>query len=184
MAEQSLAHSVAWRVEQFRKQTGVSVELTVAPAWDEASLSRAARAHILRAVDAALANTREHAAARSIRVSLAVESGQAVMRVEDDGAGFLLCRLVGKLLSPAQQRSSLCHLRDRTRALGGTFEIASSPGKGTRLGVKIPPMSEETQTTAGLPAADRLPGTPACHESRAQSRPARVSALGGLGGFG
>lgn len=138
MAEQSLAQTVACRVEQFRRQSGVSIELTIAPTWEKASLSRAARAHILGAVDAALANIGEHAAARNIRVSLAVESGQALLRLEDDGAGFLLCRLVGKLLRLTQPRSGLCRLRDRTRALGGTFEIASSPGKGTRIGVKIP----------------------------------------------
>lgn len=138
MAEQSLAQTVACRVEQFRRQSGVSVQLTVAPTWEEASLSRAARVHILGAVDEVLANIREHAAARNIRVNLAVESGQAVMRVEDDGAGFLLCRLVGKLLRPTRPRSGLCRLRDHTRALGGTFEIASSPGKGARIGVKIP----------------------------------------------
>ena len=138
MAEQPLAQTVAWRVEQLRKQSGVSVELNVAPTWEEASLSHAARAHILGAVDEALANIREHAAARNIRLSLSVETGQALLRVEDDGAGFLLCRLVRKLLRPTRPRSGLCRLRDYTRALGGTFEIASSPGKGARIGVKIP----------------------------------------------
>ena len=119
MAEQSLAQTVVWRVEQFQRQSGVSVEVTISPTREEASLSRAARAHILGAVDEALANIRKHAAARNIRVNLAVESGQAVMRVEDDGAGFLLCRLMGKLLRPTRPRSGLCRLRDHTRALGG-----------------------------------------------------------------
>jgi signal transduction histidine kinase len=54
------------------------------------------------------------------------------LRIEDDGAGFDPARrLVGT-------HFGLANLRDRTSAFGGTLEIESEPGSGTRIIVQLP----------------------------------------------
>ncbi len=59
-----------------------------------------------------------------------VGNGHLRFAVSDDGAGF----------DPAttQRGEGLTNLRDRVEALGGTLEIVSAPGKGTRVTGTIP----------------------------------------------
>jgi signal transduction histidine kinase len=50
------------------------------------------------------------------------------LAIRDDGVGG----------AHPDRGSGLIGLRDRVEALGGTFEIQSSPGRGTSLLAKIP----------------------------------------------
>jgi signal transduction histidine kinase len=50
------------------------------------------------------------------------------LAIRDDGVGG----------ADPERGSGLTGLRDRVEALGGTIEIASSPGRGTSLLAKIP----------------------------------------------
>jgi len=52
--------------------------------------------------------------------------------VEDDGRGF------DPDVAPAAVRNGLQNMAKRLREVGGTFEIQSAPGKGTRVVFKVP----------------------------------------------
>jgi signal transduction histidine kinase len=56
------------------------------------------------------------------------------MQVQDDGRGFDL----EQVLAVQGTHFGLIGMRERVEHLGGQFEIDSSPGKGTRLSVKVP----------------------------------------------
>jgi PAS domain S-box-containing protein len=79
-------------------------------------------------VSETLANAAKHARASVISVDVA--SGDAVIdvTVSDDGVGG----------ADASRGSGLTGLRDRVEALGGTIEIGSAHGGGTRLHSRIP----------------------------------------------
>ena len=81
------------------------------------------RDDVVAVVREALTNVGRHAAAE--RVEVFVSAGAQLVEVEvlDDGKGLV----EGTTLS------GLANLRDRAEAWGGTFEIASRPGPGTRL---------------------------------------------------
>jgi hypothetical protein len=53
------------------------------------------------------------------------------------GEGTLM-RKIQRQLRPSGEGSGLIGLRDQVEALGGTIEIASPPGGGTTLNVRIP----------------------------------------------
>jgi signal transduction histidine kinase len=76
----------------------------------------------------AVTNAQKHAHASSIRARASV--GHNVVRVEvvDDGLG-------GAVESAG---SGLEGLRDRVEAIGGTFEVDSAPGHGTRIAAVVP----------------------------------------------
>jgi signal transduction histidine kinase len=68
-----------------------------------------------------------------VQIDLRVEEETLRLSVVDDGVGG--ARLGGAGLGGG---SGLIGLKDRVEALGGTIDIASPPGSGTRLDVEIP----------------------------------------------
>ena len=76
----------------------------------------------------ALTNAQKHACASSVEVRARGRSGDLLIEVADDGIGGATERTGG----------GLSGLRDRVEALGGTFEIESADGRGTRISAAIP----------------------------------------------
>jgi signal transduction histidine kinase len=71
----------------------------------------------------AVANVDKHARATSLDLRVEVEGGQLVVTVADDGVG-------GARLDDG---TGLRGLAQRLAALGGTLEVVSPPGHGTRV---------------------------------------------------
>ncbi|GAA3394436.1 hypothetical protein GCM10020369_63850 [Cryptosporangium minutisporangium] len=80
------------------------------------------------ALSEAVANAVRHAGASSILVEVAQDGEFVVGRVTDDGSGTAR-------LSPT---GGLENLRERIGALGGSTELDSEPGRGTRLTIRLP----------------------------------------------
>lgn len=83
---------------------------------------------LLRIVQEALTNARKHSDARNVLVSLEAEGEKIRAEVTDDGRGF------GPETVPGV---GLRSMRERARALGGTLNLGSEPGKGTKVRIEI-----------------------------------------------
>ena len=79
-------------------------------------------------------NAAKHAQARKLDVSLRSDGGEVVLEVADDGVGFDE-RLLGE--APLSGHIGLASCAERVEALGGRFEIASAPGSGARVRVRL-----------------------------------------------
>jgi signal transduction histidine kinase len=79
-------------------------------------------------VSEALANASKHANAAVVSVSVRAEEDMLLLSIRDDGVGG----------ADSSRGSGLIGLKDRAEALGGTIEIKSPPGGGTRIHVEIP----------------------------------------------
>jgi signal transduction histidine kinase len=86
---------------------------------------------LYRVAQEALHNIAKHARARAVDVALEVAVGELLLRVSDDGKGF---DPMGSFPGHLGLRS----MRERVGAIGGTLEIQSAPGKGTRICVRVP----------------------------------------------
>ena len=113
----------------------VMVRLDLDPASIDAvdrDLSQEAASQLLQIVREALSNTMRHSGARTARVALRAGHGTATVLVEDDGRGF----------DPDAPRGAghfgLANLHDRAASLGGTLEIRSAIGSGTRIIATLP----------------------------------------------
>ena len=82
-----------------------------------------------------LSNVVRHAHADRVAVHLANENGQLALAVDDDGLGFPPERLAERL---ANGHVGLASQRVRIEAAGGTMQIASTPGEGTRVAIRLP----------------------------------------------
>jgi len=133
-AEQMQAGSLERRLKEelsiFSARSGCQIELKCAvdaddlPIEVEKELYFTLREGVLNAV--------RHARASEIRLSLSrSESGyQASLR--DNGVGFIVTGNIGG------NHYGLKGMRERVQKLGGTLEIHSTPGKGTRIEIAIP----------------------------------------------
>jgi signal transduction histidine kinase len=79
-------------------------------------------------VSEAVTNIAKHAEATNVDVRAATEGDHLVLTIIDDGRGG----------ADPGGGSGLIGLRDRVEALGGTLTVASRPGTGTRLDVRLP----------------------------------------------
>jgi len=135
--ERGLLEALQEYLHLWREQSGIEAELGVQPVG--ASLHRlppAAELQLLRIVQEALANVRKHAGARHAVVRISVEPGAVETVISDDGAGFDQAR--AHLADDRSPRFGLSTMRERAESAGGTLEIVSMPGQGTRIAVRIP----------------------------------------------
>ena len=112
----------------FRIGVPVGFELGVLP--PEQAVPPGAREAILRAAQEALSNVARHARAQSVQVSLGMEGPVLVLTVGDDGKGLEP--------GPPPRGMGMSNLAARAREIGGTFEVVSAPGRGTRLRFTVP----------------------------------------------
>jgi signal transduction histidine kinase len=94
-------------------------------------MSNAQAITLYRLVQEGINNVLRHAKATSVWVNMEYVDGEVNVSLEDDGQGFKI-----------SQRSSygigLEGLRERFLGLGGSFDIESAPGRGTRLYGSLP----------------------------------------------
>jgi signal transduction histidine kinase len=91
---------------------------------------------VFRAVQEAITNIARHAHAESVLIQVAAQDGLLTIEIEDDGAGFDPARAAG---GPGSMRGvGLLGMRERIGILGGTLQIDSEPGGGTRILMQVP----------------------------------------------
>lgn len=94
-----------------------------------------------RIIQEALTNVARHAGARRCIVRLASHEHWLTIRVEDDGQGF------DDEAACSQHGMGLIGMRERVSERGGTFDITSVPGLGTRLFVRLPGLTTPETTS-------------------------------------
>lgn len=87
---------------------------------------------LYRIVQEALNNIAKHADAKRVSVRLCGDSETTQLVVQDDGRGFDIASI------PAAH-FGIGIMRERAAEIGAAFDIASEPGKGTRLSVTYTP---------------------------------------------
>jgi len=91
---------------------------------------------LFRAAQEALRNVLEHAHARQITLSLRVDAADIVLGVRDDGVGFAVPASFETLARVGH--FGLVGIAERVALAGGEMDIASRPGEGTVITVRIP----------------------------------------------
>ena len=116
-------------IDTFAERTGVLTNLEIRGEAD--SLTSAQRITVFRAIQEALANIREHSGATHVSVLVRARRNAIEVQISDDGMGFE----VERALAEAAQRGrlGLVGIAERTRMLGGTFDLDSAIGGPTTL---------------------------------------------------
>ena len=126
---------VAYTVEKFRHETGISAEF-VCPLQD-VSLAPRTRTEMARIVQEALMNVRKHSKAGHVVVRFESNDGNWKLSIDDDGRGFDFSGRLSQADLDSARKGPLV-IKERVRALGGELVVESDPGHGARLEISVP----------------------------------------------
>jgi two-component system sensor histidine kinase DegS len=121
-------------IQDFEEKTKLSVNFTVM--GRDSRLPNYTEVTVFRVIQELLTNIQKHAHASHAQVTLDFQDGTVVAGVEDDGSGFD----VSEIQSPSQQRRGLGlpTIQERTQMLGGSVQIESRLGRGTKVRIEVP----------------------------------------------
>jgi PAS domain S-box-containing protein len=137
-----LAAAIEWQASEFASRNGVVCQVSVPPVDLHLDGDRATAT--FRIFQECLTNIIRHAQAKSVRVDLCQEEESILLTVEDDGIGFHESGVSNALGS-----LGLLGMKERAQFCGGDVQISSSPGKGTKVTVRVPvdiPRAERSNT--------------------------------------
>ena len=125
--DQGLGAALRRLAEQQWTRDGLTVEVDV----PEVALPMDVQTALLRIAQGAVANVVQHAAASTVRLSLAVDGQEARLTVADDGVGFEPVTARDRAWST--DSFGLRAMEDRVGQFGGRLDITSAPGRGTTI---------------------------------------------------
>lgn len=119
--------------DAFKEQAGLDVSLNVT--GNERRLEPYLEVMMFRAIQELLGNAARHSQATLVKIMLDLGEDRVRVSVDDNGKGFDA--------DATQQGNSLGLklIRERAEMLGGSFEIDSNVGKGTRISFAVPARS-------------------------------------------
>ena len=98
-------------------------------------ISESATHAVLRIIRELVSNAIRHGGAKQIWIAGECDGGRMSFSVKDDGCGFD----PGSVPGPEQGHFGLLGVKERINTFGGTLEIRSKPGHGTKVTVSLKP---------------------------------------------
>jgi signal transduction histidine kinase len=129
-----LTSAIRWCAERHLTPLGITVRCE----WSglEERLPPEIETALFRVVQEAVTNIARHSGADSVLIEGARRDRTVSVEIEDDGNGFVPDAV--SATRPDGSGLGLAGMRERVALLGGTLEIESAPGEGTRVSVRVP----------------------------------------------
>lgn len=133
-----LTAALQWLVEEFSRTTRVPCEMHL-----DATCTLTAERNIavFRIAQEALTNISRHSNCTSAGVATCSDNEHLLLSIWDNGQGF-----DNAATKAAKHSFGLLSMRERVLYLGGDIQIASSPGSGVKLDIKVPLTAPELGT--------------------------------------
>lgn len=127
----------------FQEESGIAVSFKTKGVCDD--IKSVISLTVFRIVQEAISNITKHASAQNVTINLEFMDKELKLYIYDDGAGFDVEKLKVKS-DDMNSGFGLFSMRERIELLGGSLNISSEPGKGTRLNIDIPFIQDEGVT--------------------------------------
>lgn len=128
-----LIPTLRWFINDFHKRTKIKIKLK-AVELDEYRDENLAIT-IFRIVQESLNNVKKHAEATNVEIFLKREITRITGFIQDNGKGFDINEI---FLTNEEKHLGLLGMKERISILGGTLNIKSGNGQGTRINIEIP----------------------------------------------
>jgi len=112
--------------EEYLGHAGVNCQLDVPFEFPSTPVSAAVRHNLFMATQEGLNNAVKHARPSQVCLRVVLSGNRLAISLEDDGCGF-------DPASALAGRNGLENMRQRLESVGGKFQLASAPGRGTRI---------------------------------------------------
>ncbi len=127
-----LVPTVKRYAEAFKDKSGL--EINVVSTGQEIRIQPHREVIIFRAIQTALANSRDHAQATQVKIMIDMDQEEIKASIEDNGKGFDPEALEKEEFATR----GLILLTNQIEELNGSVEIDSKPGEGTRIAITLP----------------------------------------------
>ncbi|SAL70968.1 multi-sensor signal transduction histidine kinase [Caballeronia udeis] len=124
-----IAAALEWLAAEFSRNGQTTCHLSVPEESPELAEERAIA--MFRIVQEALTNVTRHADAHQVFITLKQTADDCLLEVRDDGRGF-------DPVAIPRKSFGLAGMKERVLMLGGALDVASSPGYGTSIKVRVP----------------------------------------------
>jgi PAS domain S-box-containing protein len=124
--------TLRWLARQHMETSGTTAEVSA----DAGEVPDDVAIACFRIAQQALTNISQHARARRTWIELTSDDTGYHLVIRDDGAGFPVDETLHT--APRAGHLGLVGMRERTELLGGELDIASAPGRGTRIAARFP----------------------------------------------
>jgi PAS domain S-box-containing protein len=124
-----LIAALEWHTEQVAKRSGIKVSFNSDVPEPDIPVNKATE--IFRIYQELLTNAVRHANASTITGSLRLSDNHLILTIKDDGKGM-------DPDASGKKTLGLIGVKERTHALGGTYNLKSEQGKGTEVQISIP----------------------------------------------
>lgn len=116
--------------DAFNEQAGFDVNVTVS--GNERRLEAYLEVMVFRAIQELMGNAARHSQATMLKLNIDLMDDLIRVTVDDNGKGFDIDSV------QQEQNLGLKLIRERAEMLGGSFEVDSAAGKGTRVTFSLP----------------------------------------------
>jgi len=133
-----LLSAIRWYAERHLEPRGIAVRCEFSGFGDR--LMPELETALFRVAQEAITNIAKHSGAETVLIQCLERDNRISIEIEDDGKGF-----APESLPPPAARErglGLLGMRERVELFGGTLEIDSAPGSGTRIAVTVPVVQE------------------------------------------
>jgi signal transduction histidine kinase len=124
--------TLRWLAERHEHQTGLATQVTGHAGEAPPGLAIAA----FRVAQEALTNIVRHARAQHVWIELNRTENALELVIRDDGVGFDTSTTLAR--AAGEGHLGLLGMRERVQILGGSLDVESAPGQGTRIRVSLP----------------------------------------------
>jgi len=133
-----LLSAIRWYAERQLERRGIAVRCEFSGSGGR--LMPELETALFRVVQEAITNIAKHSQAETVLIQYLERDDRISIEIEDDGKGFS-----PESLPPPAARErglGLLGMRERVELFGGTIELDSAPGSGTRIAVTVPVVQE------------------------------------------
>jgi len=136
---ENLANYLSHYAVEYFQNTSLECDLRLPRDIPHYALSSEMRHNLFLTFEEALNNVLKHSAATNVKVEMTVKGLEFELKITDNGQGF---ETHARLPAPARIKSGrggngLKNMRQRLGALGGECMVASRPGEGTTIILRI-----------------------------------------------
>ncbi len=121
-------------LSKYQEQYGIEAQLMAEEESSSVEFPATVSSQLIRIIQEALSNSRKHAQAGQVIIRFSLDNKNAHLIIEDDGQGFEPAQVLGK----NNKSFGLQIMLERAESVGGSLEIDSMPGRGTRLMLTLP----------------------------------------------
>lgn len=129
--ELGLVATITWMKNTLTKRSDINFHLDLAIPEDR-QFSELITIGLFRIIQESTNNISKHAQAKNIYIALHETDNTIRLSIQDDGVGFVPDTIDTKM------HHGVLGMRERSLAMGGSFLLDTTPGKGTHIEVVVP----------------------------------------------